>query len=859
MPTQQHSLMELINPFPRQEEFLQATNDYDFTLYGGAAGGGKLIDICEYVPTPSGWMTMGAIQDGDMVFTELGVPCRVIKAHPIDLSPVSYRLTFDDGSSILACADHQWLTFDASELASLTRRCPEFRQRRRDKRPSRAGANKSVLFRSTITARNSACPPISLAPPRGTVRTTQEIARTLLTPDGRRNHAIPVAMALETPEAKLPLDPYLFGVWLGDGSKAGGTITSADPTIVEAFFAAGFGHGFVNTKPNNKASNYGIRGLQTILKAMGVFKNKHIPQIYLRADKRQRLALLQGLMDTDGTVCDSGSVEFTNTNYRIIEAAYELIVSLGWKARIVEGRAKFKGQDHGPKWDIKWTPDDYVFLLPRKRNAQRLASRRTTKFRYIIACDPVEPVPMRCITVDNPTGLFLVGKSMIPTHNSRILRWACIYWLIRWFKDYNKRGIVAGLFCETFRDLEDRQIVKAKEEFPNWLGRWSGYDFILSDSLGGGMICFRNLDDPTKYRSVEYALMAVDEITLTKPDTFEYLVFSRLRWPGIERTKFMAATNPGGISHLYFKCLWIDREFPERMRHLEHQFKYIKALPTDNPYNTKSYFEKLKALEPNLRRALLEGDWNSFTGQVFGEFRTDIHVVEPFAIPPWWKRWRSNDPGFNDPGVWHWFAVNEDGRVFCYREATFSAEECGDKVPYSEQARKVVEMTSTKEELMWTVTGMDAWFKDRAKGTGKSIIDYYSLGGISGFRKPIHGAGSVMTRVGVTHEYLRPYKDHEGKTIAKLAIFNTCKKLIATLPSIPHDRVNVEEIDRNCPFNHWFDSMSMGICAWHISGSQPSDPVKIIPGSLADILGHKDIYFPPKKPTNPFTYANVKK
>lgn len=858
---QQHSLMELINPFPRQWEFLEATANYDYTLYGGAAGGGKLLPLDTLLPCPSGYVMMGDIAVGDQLFDEQGLICRVSKVFDIVQSPVLYRLTFDDGSAVDCCKDHQWLTFNAKELGQLTRLDPEWRRRRRGRRKSRSAVGSGHRKEHTpehrrflseaCTARNQAKKWDYQPPPTGSIRTTQEIVDTIFV-GHRANHAIPLPKCLDLPEAILPFDPYLLGLWLGDGATDGGTFTGMDPQLWEAFEAAGY-----KVRHFAKYSHY-VYNLLPDLRAVGILGNKHVPAIYLRASKEQRLALLRGLMDTDGCVDEGGKCEFTNTNKQLAESLVQLILSLGDKAALCEGRATLYGKDCGPKYRVTWTASECPFLLPRKQARWKSSVRRTTRFRYIVKAEPIESRPGRCIQVDSPSHLYLASKSMIPTHNSRILRWACIYWLIRWYKDYSKKGIVAGLFCETFRDLEDRQIGKAREEFPEWLGHWSGYDFILSDELGGGMICFRNLDDPTKYRSVEYALISVDEITLSRPETFEYLVFSRLRWPGIERTKFMAATNPGGISHLYFKRLWIDRDFPERMSHLKEQFKYVRALPTDNPYNTQSYFQKLKALEPNLRRALLEGDWNAFTGQVFGEFRTDIHVIEPFKIPPWWNRWCANDPGFNDPGVWLWFAVNEDGRVFIYREATFSEEECGEKVPYSQQARKVKELTD-QENIMWTVTGMDAYHRDSAHGTGKSIVDYYQHGGLSGFRKPIHGPGSVMRRVGVTHEYLRPYANHEGKKIAKLAIFNTCTKLISTLPSIPHDKVLVEEVDRACPYLHHFDCASYGICAWHISGSAPTPTSKIIPGSLGDILGHDKILNPPKESKNPFTFGKVVK
>lgn len=856
-----HSIMELINPFPRQWDFLEATNDFDFTLYGGSAGSGKLVPLDCPLPCPSGWTTMGALSIGDELFDEKGRICRAVALSAIDPSPTLYRLGFDDGSTIDCCKDHQWVTYNAKELAQLTRFDPEWRKRRREQRRSRSAIGSGHgkehtpehrrFLSEAMTRRNRQKTHDYLPNPSGIPRTTQQIVDSLFV-GHRANHAILVPAALELPEIPLPLDPYVLGAWLGDGSAKAAEITGLDPEILEEIAAAGF-----KITHHACGKTHGILGILPYLRKLGVFGNKHVPPAYLRASKAQRLALLQGLMDTDGTVSmPAGSPEFCNTNERIAEAVYELVVSLGWKAYKRKGAAKLYGRYIGPKWTIQFKASDYVFRLPRKRNLQKLAVRRTNKFRYIISAVAIPSVPGRCIQVDSPSSCYLVGKSMIPTHNSRVLRWALVYWLIRWFKDYNLRGIMVGLFCETFRDLDDRQISKAQYEFPDWLGHWSGYDFILNESLGAGVIAFRNLDEVSKFQSVEFAACAIDEITRNPPEIFEFLALSRMRWPGIERTKFMAATNPGGIGHTYVKRLWIDKDFPPRLAHLAPQFKYIQALPTDNPHLHKSYIDKLRALPDNLRRAFLEGDWNSFAGQVFGELRHEVHVVKPFAIPDWWLRWGSNDPGFTDPGVWHWHTVDGDGRVYIYREETFDEETCGERIHYSQQARKVREL-SGEEAIQWWVTGMDAF--SRNPETGKSIIDYYESGGLSGFRKPIHGPGSVMTRVGVTHEYLRPYKNSEGKLIAKLAIFDTCKRLISTLPTIPHDDQKVEEIDKRCPHLHWWDSASYGICSWHTTNSTEPERSRIVKGSLGDILGHDAILNPPKEAPRAFTYASKPK
>lgn len=403
----------LPTPGPQSDAYFSKA---DLLLYGGGAGGGKMLDVNTPIPVPFGWSTMGQLIPGAKVFDERGGICTITAVSRVEVDAKTYRLTFDDGSEIVACADHQWLTFDAKELKALTRHDPEWRARRRAKRPSRATGNKGLAFSQAVAAANAArAEPDSL--PAGSVRTTQQIVDTLLTPRGRRNHAIPVAGALQTTESKLKLDPYCLGAWLGDGSRGGGGFTGADPFIWEQFERAGYR---VTHSPTNPYRHH-VLGLYVGLRHVGVIDSKHIPPSYFRGSRDQRLALLQGLMDTDGHAALDGGCEFDNTSYRLIEGVYELVCSLGMKASITEGIAKLDGRIIGPKWRVKFIASEPVFRLPRKLARLQASPRRTTRFRYIVDAIEIDPVPMRCISVDSPSRLYLAGRSFIPTHNSQLL------------------------------------------------------------------------------------------------------------------------------------------------------------------------------------------------------------------------------------------------------------------------------------------------------------------------------------------------------------------------------------------------------------------------------------------------------
>nr|WP_163567125.1 terminase family protein [Fodinicola feengrottensis] len=146
-----------------------------------------------------------------------------------------------------------------------------------------------------------------------------------------------------------------------------------------------------------------------------------MPERYLRASQSQRLAVLQGLMDTDGSVIVGGHVEFCTTRQALADGVFELAVSLGHKPVKRAERARIEGRDVGPRWRVTWSPRHQVFRLARKATAVRMTTTQAnrTAHRYIVACEQVPSVPVRCIAVDSPSHLFLAGRTMIPTHNTR--------------------------------------------------------------------------------------------------------------------------------------------------------------------------------------------------------------------------------------------------------------------------------------------------------------------------------------------------------------------------------------------------------------------------------------------------------
>lgn len=205
---------------------------------------------------------------------------------------------------------------------------------------------------------------------------------------------------------------------------------------------------------------------------------------------------------------------------------------------------------------------------------------------------------------------FTLFGGSVGSGKSRWLRWSMIYFLIDMFEKYEIPGIRAGLFCEDYPALEDRHLSKVKFEFPDWLGTYNQqrHEFTLAPEYGSGIIAFRNLDDPQKYLSVEFAIMGVDEINRNPKPVFDMLR-SRLRWPGIKDTKFLAGCNP--LGEAWVKNIWVKRMFPPEEKE-QYEFVFVPALPTDNPHLPTEYYKSLESLPENQRKAYLEGNWDAF-------------------------------------------------------------------------------------------------------------------------------------------------------------------------------------------------------------------------------------------------------
>lgn len=360
-------------------------------------GWGKALALDTPLPTPDGWSTMGDIEAGDYVIGADGRPTLVTFATEVQTGRECFRVTFSDGASVIADADHQWNA-----------------RNRADRRAKRG-------YRTVTTA---------------DMTKQMRVA-------GERNWQMPAAKPLDLPHADLPIDPWVFGFWLGDGSSACAEVTVSDddaPHILSLCEVAGHpvSGPARRRSPDSRCQTYPIGGkpyqrgsdgrmtgngsLHSSLVALGVLRNKHIPTQYLRASIKQREALLSGLIDSDGYVEEStGRVEITSTRRALAEQITELARTLGHRARMSDEPATIDGRVVGRKYRIRYIARSGGGTLERKtikgRSGLGQPDRLTT--RYVESIEAVPSVDVRCIQVDAADSLYLAGRDFLVTHNTR--------------------------------------------------------------------------------------------------------------------------------------------------------------------------------------------------------------------------------------------------------------------------------------------------------------------------------------------------------------------------------------------------------------------------------------------------------
>lgn len=337
------------------------------------------------IPTPSGWTTMGELEVGDRLFGTDGQIVRVTQAKPVSTEHDCFRVTFADGTSVIASEGHLWWSKSAT---------------------------------------NSYYKPA--------VRTTGEMLRR------KAKFRVPVAPAQVMPEEQHAVPPYLLGLWLGDGTRNKCEIAVSESDLVDtqatlrahgvetwprryAAHPDGFGTTAAVNLTFTSARGYQSSDRPAVAKAFRLlpcFTDKHVPAAYLRGSVRQRTELVQGLMDADGSCTPAGLCTFVNTNERLADALVQLLRSLG---QVTSGVKRITDDRYtqGYKLRVDFTPRGgfQPFALPRKVARVKQHSKGAD-WISITSIEPVPRVPVRCIAVDGDDHLFAAGKGGHLTHNT---------------------------------------------------------------------------------------------------------------------------------------------------------------------------------------------------------------------------------------------------------------------------------------------------------------------------------------------------------------------------------------------------------------------------------------------------------
>lgn len=390
---------------------------------------------------------------------------------------------------------------------------------------------------------------------------------------------------------------------------------------------------------------------------------------------------------------------------------------------------------------------------------------------------------------------------------------ALIIEALRQVDNPNYRAII---FRKTFpqcRELILKSLKFYKQAFPR--AKYNSTSHIWTFP-SGAMIIFGsmpNRDSYLQYQGHEYAYIGFDELTHFTQEEYEYLI-SRNRSSDPEVRCYMRATaNPGGIGHGWVKDRFITAMPPNTTANqvltvTAPDGREIKRITTkrfvpssvfDNPMlRDTNYVTNLAMLPEAKRRALLYGDWDSFTGQVFTEWRNNpdgyktrkqTHVIEPFEIPSHWRRYRSFDFGYAKPFAVQWWAVDTDGRVYLYRQLYGCTDTPNEGVKWEPKkiAREILRIEDEQEKGNTIIGIADPSIWDKSRGSDGTVINMMEAEGIffdKGKNDRISGKMQLHYRLAF-----------DEKGFPMMYVFNTCRQFIRTLPNLIYDNVRVEDID----------------------------------------------------------------
>lgn len=817
---------------PQSRQLIALRCPADEVMYGGAKGGGKATALSVKVPTPSGWTLAGDLRPGDYVIGDDGLPTLVLAISEVISNEDAYRLSFSDGTSLVAGENHLWKTRTAAERVAYVRRDPDWRARRREGRKPR-GKGK----RPDLALANASRSHVYLAQPEPGLRTTKEIHDSLYVKMGVTvaNHSIDNHAPLQLPEADLPVPPYTLGAWLGDGCSRNAQIAGIDEGVFQQVEA----DGFAVTRYRNQYVR-GILGLRGKLRMAGVLANKFIPSVYLRSSYEQRLSLLCGLMDTDGWCEEDGACKISLTRKVLFDGVVELVRTFGVIVNVTHG---FKTATNGSEgnssevWTASFITDLPVFRLKRKRCRQKRPHPRYSR-RFIVASENLGPQPLRCIKVANRDGMYLAGEQFIPTHNSDYLLMAPYEQIAladrKWRATGRRQRGRAILFRKNLRHLDDL-IARSHEIFPSldpqmektrdcgWFKpekRWvfsSGYKFE-----------FAHLDGPEDHRAYhgqEITALLFDQVEEISREVYEFLSMNvRTKDDDMRKLLMVRCTsNPGGRyaqwvrDYFVAPCRAGNKIIEEKQQLSRGRTKvttraFIPAKLADNKYldADPDYEARIRKLPLHTQRMYLEGDWDVVIGAHFAHVWDErLHVVDPFDVPASWQLKFGMDWGAVAPACLLMGAKDNDGNIYIIDEL-YGPGATGRQ--FADRYKKLFEKQRWSQAHRWApedVYGLldyGAWRNDGQDGPGaaQSMIQR----GMRLFK------ANKNRKAGNEQVLERLSRNTSGKP--SIYFFrDRCPNIIRTLPLLMSDPKDKDDVDTDGE-DHAYDALKYLLMDWPV-------------------------------------------
>ncbi len=332
------------------------------------------------IPTINGLKQMKDIQVGDIIYDGEGNPTTVQHVSDIHYNDC-FKITFDTNETVICDHEHKW------EIDSYN-------------------YNKRKFFTETVT--------------------TEVLFNKIQNKENIKIKCIDI----KSSKKDLPIDPYVLGIWLGDGNSHVNRITCANDKVYKEIEKRGYKLGQdVSRGGSGIASEKTILNIRDKFIQLNLFKNKHIPEIYFNSSFEQRLDLLRGYLDSDGSLNIARKrCQMSTTNYRQAADIQRLVSSLGYKATIMGipvvgfGLKKrgfsvcFTMKDINPFLN---KIENYFDVVNKDNHLGR--SKRSevfSRYRIIKKMERVKTVPTKCISVDSPLSTYLCTKNYIKTHNT---------------------------------------------------------------------------------------------------------------------------------------------------------------------------------------------------------------------------------------------------------------------------------------------------------------------------------------------------------------------------------------------------------------------------------------------------------